>query len=218
MIVEDDRVTLKRFVDAVSFGQGTTLAGEASTGREAIERLAIVKPDVLLVDLGLPDMHGIEVIRAAARLLPECDVMVVTVFGDERNVLASIEAGATGYLLKDCSNEEMIGHILQLRAGGSPVSPGVARLVLDRMRLSVPEPVASNSEDQELCASLTPREADVLRLVSRGYTYVEIAGKLQISVNTVTTHIKNSYRKLAVHSGAAAVTRASQMGLLSSDP
>jgi DNA-binding NarL/FixJ family response regulator len=215
MIVEDEPLTLKRFANAVAGDVHTTLACEARTGREAIARLAAVKPDALLVDLGLPDIHGIEVIRAAARLLPECDIMVVTVFGDERNVLASIEAGATGYILKDCSDEELIRHILQLRSGGSPVSPGVARLVLDRMRLTSPRPSAPGFEHHEPSALLTPREADVLQLVSRGYTYAEVAGKLGISVNTVTTHIKNSYRKLAVHSGAAAVTRASQMGLLS---
>ncbi|MBI2317883.1 MAG: response regulator transcription factor [Betaproteobacteria bacterium] len=212
MIVEDDPVTRKRLAEAICGDRRTTLACEASMGREAIARLAAVKPDVLLVDLGLPDIHGTEVIRAAARLLPQCDVMVVTVFGDERNVLASIEAGATGYVLKDCSSGELIRHILQLRAGGSPVSPGVARLVLDRMRLAAPEPAASASDESP---PLTPREAEVLRLVSRGYTYAEVADKLEISVNTVTTHIKNSYRKLAVHSGAAAVTRATEMGLLS---
>ena len=95
------------------------------------------------------------------------------------------------------------------------MSPGVARLVLDRMRLAVPGTSAAGPEHPEPSAPLTPREADVLRLVARGYTYSEVAAKLEISVNTVTTHIKNSYRKLAVHSGAAAVTRAAQMGLLS---
>lgn len=218
MIVEDDRITLKRLADAVMGDRRTTLAYAAGTGREAIEHLAAAKPDVLLVDLGLPDVHGTEVIRAAARVLPECDVMVVTVFGDERNVLASIEAGATGYVLKDCSSEELIHHIVELRSGGSPVSPGVARLVLDRMRLADPGHSAALPESHESSASLTPREVDVLRLVSRGYTYAEIARKLDVSVNTVTSHIKNSYRKLAVHSGAAAVTRASEMGLLTNSP
>ena len=215
MIVEDDPVTLQRFANAVAGDRRTTLAYAAHAGREAIEHLAAVKPDALLVDLGLPDVHGTAVIRAAARLLPECDIMVVTVFGDERNVLASIEAGATGYVLKDCSDEELIRYILQLHSGGSPVSPGVARLVLDRMRLAVPGTSAAGAEHPVPSDPLTPREADVLRLVARGYTYTEVAAKLEISVNTVTTHIKNSYRKLAVHSGAAAVTRAAQMGLLS---
>ena len=216
MIVEDDAVMRTRFGIAVSNDQRMTLVYLTSTGRDAIARLTEAKPDVLLVDLGLPDIHGSEVIRAAARLLPDCDIMVVTVFGDERNVLASIEAGATGYVLKDCSDEDLVRHILQLRAGGSPVSPGVARLVLDRMRLAAPTPAAPAAEHPEpASAHLTPREADVLSLVSRGYTYAEVANKLGISVNTVTTHIKNSYRKLAVHSGAAAVTRASELGFLS---
>lgn len=215
MIVEDDAAMRTRFGIAVANDQRMAMAYLTGTGRDAIAKLTEVRPDVLLVDLGLPDMHGSEVIRTAARLLPECDIMVVTVFGDERNVLASIEAGATGYVLKDCSDEDLVRHILQLRAGGSPVSPGVARLVLDRMRVATPKPAAPAADQPDTLAQLTPREAGVLRLVSRGYTYAEVADKLGISVNTVTTHIKNSYRKLAVHSGAAAVTRASELGFLS---
>src|SRR5512134_1080021 len=128
MIVEDDAVTRERFAHAISSDLRTTLAQAVSGGREAIARLPAARPEVLLVDLGLPDVHGIEVIRHAERTLSDCDIMVITVFGDERNVLESIEAGATGYVLKDCSDADLVDHVLALRAGGAPMSPGIARM------------------------------------------------------------------------------------------
>ncbi len=134
MIVEDDLGNLERFAEALVRDPRTRVAEKVRCGRDAIARLPDVSPDVLLVDLGLPDIHGTEVIRFAARTLPECDVMVITVFGDERNVIASIEAGATGYVLKDCSDADLVARVLELRAGGSPMSPGIARIVLNQMR------------------------------------------------------------------------------------
>jgi DNA-binding NarL/FixJ family response regulator len=208
MIVEDDPVTRERFARAISDDPRTTLAQAVSTGREAIARLSAARPDVLLVDLGLPDVHGLEVVRQAARLLPDCDVMVITVFGDERNVLSTIEAGAAGYVLKDCSDAQLVSHVLELRAGGAPMSPGIARMVLKRMRARSEADSATRAQTE---AGLTAREIDVLRLISRGYTYAETAQKLRIAMNTVGSHVKNAYRKLSVHTGAAAVTRAATL-------
>jgi len=207
---------LERFAAALVRDPRTRVVEKVRSGKEAIARLLLVTPDVLLVDLGLPDIHGTEVIRFAARNLPECDIMVVTVFGDERNVVASIESGATGYVLKDCSDADLITRILELRAGGSPMSPGIARIVLNQMRVgtkAAPGP-GRRGAGEGTSSALTARETDVLRLLSRGYNYAEVGDRLGISVNTVTSHIKNSYRKLAVHSGTAAVTRAAELGLL----
>ena len=211
MIVEDDAATLERFAASLLSDSRTRVVEKARTGREAVARLAVARPDVLLVDLGLPDMHGTEVIRYAARTQPSCDIMVITMFGDEDSVVASIEAGATGYVLKDSGDADLVERVLELRAGGSPMSPGIARLVLTRMRGGgkAGEPVAN-----ALPGTLTGRETDVLRLLSRGYTYAEIGSQLGISLHTVTSHIKNSYRKLAVHTAAAAVTRAADLRLL----
>ncbi|MBI3917816.1 MAG: response regulator transcription factor [Betaproteobacteria bacterium] len=217
MIVEDDRDTLEHFARVVSHGQGTAVVEKVGTGREAIARMAAVRPDVLLVDLGLPDVHGTQVIRAAARALRDCDIMVITTSGDERDVLASIESGATGYVLKDCSDHDLIAGIRELRSGGSPMSPGIARMVLNRMRASSRASARQESRQMaagEDSAQLTAREADVVRLLARGYTYSETAARLGISVHTVTSHIKNSYRKLAVHTAAAAVARAAELHVL----
>lgn len=220
MIVEDDLGNLERFAGALVRDPRTRVAEKARTGREAIARLPDVSPDVLLVDLGLPDIHGTEVIRFAARTLPECDVMVITVFGDERNVIASIEAGATGYVLKDCNDADLVARVLELRAGGSPMSPGIARIVLNQMRSGTGGAFAAERRGTRTAEgaqpSLTARETEVLRLLSRGYSYSEVGDRLGISMHTVTSHIKNSYRKLAVHSGVAAVTRAAELGLLRS--
>jgi len=218
MIVEDDLGNLERFAEALVRDPRTRVAEKVRCGQEAIARLPDVSPDVLLVDLGLPDIHGTEVIRFAARTLPECDVMVITIFGDERNVIASIEAGATGYVLKDCSDADLVARVLELRAGGSPMSPGIARIVLNQMRSGSGEVFAAQRRGTGAAdgaqSLLTTREAEVLRLLSRGYTYSEVGDRLGISMHTVTSHIKNSYRKLAVHSGAAAVTRAAELGFL----
>ncbi len=216
MIVEDDPAMLERFAVALVRDPRTRVVEKVRLGRQAIARLLLVSPDVLLVDLGLPDIHGTEVIRFAARNLPECDIMVITVFGDERNVIASIESGATGYILKDCSDADLIARVLELRAGGSPMSPGIARIVLNQMRGGCPDAPAEarGGRGDGGSSALTARETDVLRLLSRGYTYSEVGDRLGISVHTVTSHIKNCYRKLAVHSGTAAVTRAAELGLL----
>jgi len=218
MIVEDDPAMLERFAAALVRDPRTRVVEKVRSGKDAIARLLLVTPDVLLVDLGLPDIHGTEVIRFAARNLPECDIMVVTVFGDERNVIASIESGATGYVLKDCSDADLVARVLELRAGGSPMSPGIARIVLNQMRAGSGAGAAPKrrGESESAPSMLTARETDVLRLLSRGYTYSEVGDRLGISVHTVTSHIKNCYRKLAVHSGTAAVTRAAELGLLQS--
>ena len=208
MLVEDDRRIRERFARAIGADARTMLVEQAATGGEAIARLGALQPDVLLVDLGLPDMHGTEVIRHAARMAPKCDIMVITVFADERSVLESIEAGACGYILKDCTDADLVASMLELRAGGAPMSPGIARIALARLRKPAPQPDT---------AGLSSREVEVLNLLSRGYTYAEVGERLGISTHTVCSHIKNTYRKLAVHSAAAAVARAAELNVLRPD-
>jgi DNA-binding NarL/FixJ family response regulator len=141
---------------------------------------------------------------------PETDIMVVSVFGDEEHVLASIEAGATGYLLKDSLPEEFIDVIEQLRAGGSPISPVIARQLLRRLR-----PVQPLEPDLSDCRRLSARESEILGLIAKGFTFAELARLLEISPHTVTTYVKKIYQKLAVHSRGEAVYEASRRGLIS---
>lgn len=180
--------------------------------------------DVLLTDLGLPDGSGLDVIRYARQRNPACEALVISMFGDEDNVLASIEAGALGYIHKDAAPDDIANTILEMKAGASPISPMIARRVLSKYRLmqskapvapAIAEPEAIKSEaidgDSEI---LTKRERAVLELVARGFSYGEIASQQNVSIHTVQSHIKSIYYKLAVHSKLDAVREATRMGLL----
>ncbi|MDB5827397.1 MAG: DNA-binding response regulator [Variovorax sp.] len=215
LIVEDEPEFMRRFSTAVLGDAGLGLVAAVSSGAAGIAMLDLERPDVLLVDLGLPDISGVEVIRHAALRHPQCDVLVITMFGDDDHVVASIEAGASGYLLKDASAERIATSIHELHAGGAPISPGIARRVLARFRLAVkPTAVADPDELSTPTSPLTARETELLRLTAKGLTFENIGELLGISPHTVVAHVKKIYRKLAVHSRGEAVYEASQMGLL----
>jgi DNA-binding NarL/FixJ family response regulator len=205
-VVEDDPETRARIARSLRADAEIELLGEYATGGEALTGLARGAPDVLLVDLGLPDIPGLELIRIAARQYPACDILVFTAFGDEANVLASLEAGARGYLLKGNLSHDIGLDIRDLKAGGSPLSPLIARYLLKRME----KPAAA----RDSAALLSPREHEILNAVSRGYTYAETANLMGISVATVHTHLKHVYRKLAVSSKTEAIFEANKLGLL----
>jgi DNA-binding NarL/FixJ family response regulator len=214
LIVEDEPEFLRRFSDAVLADSALTLLAAVGTGRAAMALLdSRPAPDVMLLDLGLPDMSGVDVIRHAAAHAPECDVLVVTMFRDDQHVLASIEAGATGYLLKDASAGHIASSIHELHAGGSPISPGIARRVLARFRAG--EVAASAAAAAPPASSpLTERETELLRLAAKGLSFETISELMDISPHTVVAHVKKVYRKLAVHSRSEAVYEASQLGIL----
>lgn len=212
LVVEDEPVFLRRFCEAVSAGPALTLCGSARTVAEARALLDRHAPDVVLADLGLPDGDGIDVIRHAMRGHPERDVIVITMFGDDGHVMDSIRAGATGYLLKDALPRDVAGAILQVRGGGSPISPAIARRVLQSLQHQGPAPTSADEDGGG--APLSPREMEVLRLVAKGLSFKEVGAALDISSHTVITHVKRVYQKLAVHSRGEAVYEANQMGLL----
>lgn len=207
LVVEDDPAFRTRFSGFVQAAPDLRLAGAAATLAEARIALAREVPDVLVTDLGLPDGNGIDLIRQTAARHPSTDIMVISVFGDEGHVVRSIEAGATGYILKDSVADEFVNLVRQLRAGGSPISPMIARHVLKRLRMP-----ASVSDPAD--AGLTAREAEVLTLVAKGFSFAEIARLLSVSPHTITAHVKKIYEKLAVHSRGEAVYEAGRMGLL----
>lgn len=211
LIVEDDLLFRNAFVDAVNKAEDLVLAGAADDLPEGLKLLAQSRPDVLLVDIGLPSGSGIELIHTAHQALPHCDIMVVTVFGDERHVLECIEAGATGYLLKDSKDLEIIEQIRSLRAGGSPISPAIARQLLVRFQAAGQTVANSPTAD---APNLSEQERKVLEMSAKGYRYEEIAHLLKISPRTVETYVKRIYRKLQVHSKSEAIYEARKLGLL----
>ncbi|MEQ1581711.1 MAG: response regulator transcription factor [Steroidobacteraceae bacterium] len=212
LIVEDDTRFRDAFVASVAAADDMNLIGSApdyATGQSLLRQL----PDVMLVDLELPDGNGIGLIREAARLLPQCDVMVVTVFGDERHVIDSIEAGATGYLLKDMPADELVEQIRVLRAGGSPISPIIARQLLNRFSQPIATPLPE-APPEGGTPTLSEQEAKVLSLTAKGYSYDEIATLLGVSRHTVQTYVKRIYRKLQVNSKIEALYEARRLRLI----
>lgn len=207
-IVEDEPEVRQRLESAVRAHPRLSWQFSACTVAEAIGCSQHRPADVLLVDLGLPDRDGRDFIRWLARHQPQALPMVVTVFGDEEHVLSSLEAGAMGYLLKDAPAGEIAQHIVELHAGGSPISPSVARSVIRRFMR--PGPPAAGEGDNPL----SKRELEVLRLIEKGMTYEEVGQVLEISWHTVTTHLRRVYHKLQVGSRGEAVYEARQRGLI----
>lgn len=210
-IVEDLAEFRDAFARLVADAADMRLVGAAAdlaAGMAMIERGPV---DVLLVDLGLPDGSGLSLIREATRRWPaSCDVMVISVFADEEHVLASLAAGATGYLLKDAPPADLTRQIRELHAGGSPISPRIARRLLARL------PLAENPRslaDPNDSVSLTGQERLVLAYTDKGYDFPEIAALMGISPHTVTTYVKRAYRKLHVHSKTEALYEVRRMGL-----
>lgn len=226
LVVEDDSRARAFFEASVQRSPSLFWLGSAGTVREALAWMAATAtiPDVLLVDLGMPDGSGLDVIRHAVARFPGCEPLVISVFGDEENVLSSIEAGAVGYIHKDAAPEDIAQTIVEMKAGASPISPMIARRVLAKYRsLQTAAPAPATAAAVEAAAAvdggapglLSVREHEVLTLISRGFSYAEIARLKGLSVHTVQTHIKNLYGKLAVHSKSEAVFEATRLGLLS---
>jgi DNA-binding NarL/FixJ family response regulator len=210
-LVEDDADMRASLAASIAGQDWLELADSWRTGAEALAGLQREAPDVLLVDLGLPDMSGLDVIRLVAARHPACDVLVISMFGDEANVLAALEAGARGYLLKGLLSRDVTADIRDLLAGGSPLSPVIARQVLRRLRAPAQ---AATTEALPGDATLSPRETEILNAIARGFSYAEVAEMLHITVATVHTHLKRIYGKLAVHSKTEAVFEAGRLGLL----
>jgi DNA-binding NarL/FixJ family response regulator len=209
VIVEDDALTRSMLAAAIATQPALKLVAALSGVKEAIDWLATGHADMLLTDLGLPDGSGIGVIRACLRRNPDCDVMVITMSSDEESVLACIEAGAAGYVLKGAGGADIVRALMELHAGGSPISPVVARKVLARLRSE-----KSSAAIVPHAQVLTKRESDILCLIARGDSYGAMARELCVSVGTVQTHVKNIYGKLSVHSRGEAVFEANRRGLL----
>lgn len=214
-VVDDETHVRRLFESAVQADSGLTLAFAAQTVAEAKTLAQTHAAQVYLVDLGLPDADGREFIRWITCNQPGALVMVVTTFGDDEHIVSSFAAGAVGYLLKDSSTGEIAQRIAELVAGGSPISPSVARRMLQHFVSSPPAPAApSAAAAPESENTLSVREHEVLRLIEKGLTYDEVAQALGITWHTVTGYLRRVYRKLEVNSRGEAVFEARQRGWL----
>jgi DNA-binding NarL/FixJ family response regulator len=211
LIVEDSEATRLRLEDAIIKGDKFELIGSVNKFADAVEFINKTPPTILLTDLDLPDGNGTNLIKLVQQ--PNIDTklaIVITVFGDSEHVINALKAGASGYLLKDDDYIEINDAITLMLNGGAPISPNIARYLLDELSLKSPSEEKQNSNK----SILSPRENEVLILVSKGYTSKEIAEMLDLSYHTIREYISNIYKKLSVQNRTQAVYEATQMGLL----
>jgi DNA-binding NarL/FixJ family response regulator len=206
LLVEDDGATRAYLLDALSRVPAlapVTVATDVASGLHALDKH---RPRLMLVDLGLPDGEGTQLIAHAAKMDPRPEVLVISSLGDETHVVRALEAGASGYLLKDESPEAIGQAALKVLDGEAPISPAIAVHLLKRFRpVAAPEPQPH---------PLSEREVDILKLIAKGLRHDEVAETLGLRYSTVVSYVRDIYRKLAVHSRTEALFEARQLGLL----
>jgi DNA-binding NarL/FixJ family response regulator len=199
ILVADDHPPVRAGLASILNAQpDLTVVAEAGTGRETVEKFRLTTPDVVIVDLRMPDGDGIQTIKDLMAINPAAKTLVLTTYDTEEDIFNALEAGARGYILKDTTREEIIEAVRQIHAGNRFLPPAIASRLADRV----------------IRPTLTPRELDVLRLVSRGRTNKEIAVAIFVSEETVKSHMKGLFQKLNAHDRAEAVGIALQRGLL----
>lgn len=213
ILVENDAEVWLRLQRTLEGLADIHLIGAATTKREADLLIAQFPFQMLIADLDLPDGFGLDLIRKTAAEHPQVDIMVLADSNDDPHVVSAIESGATGYVLKDKIETNLVSAIRLLAAGGSPVSPSVAKTVLRALRTYTNHSIEKNVTSLQP-NPLSERETEILQLLAKGMSFSEIGEILTISPHTVTAHIKKIYRKLQVHSRGEAVYEAAQMGLI----
>ncbi|MBI2058203.1 MAG: response regulator transcription factor [Nitrospirae bacterium] len=200
LIVEDQKVARDSLARMIGRHSCYSVVGAAGTAEDAMPMVSQLKPNVVLLDLGLPGMSGIEAIRKFRDQSPQVEILILTIFDTDDAVFQSIKAGASGYLLKDSTPEEILEALdLLVSQKGAPMSPTIARRVLQELQ--------KDRGTREATEGLTVREREILDLLAKGYAYKEVAEGLGIAFGTVQTHIKNIYQKLQVTTKIEAVTK-----------
>ena len=199
-VVEDDSAVCHGLAMLIDSAPGFTCVATCPSAEEALVGLPERQPDVILMDIGLPGMSGIECIRQLKLLLPRAHIMMLTVFDDHDRIFESLKAGATGYLIKKTAPDQIVSAIRDLCAGGSPMSSQIARRVVEEFQRP-PKP-------SDATAQLTTREHDVLVKLAQGFLYKEIAVSMGVSLETIRTHVRNIYSKLQVRSRTQAINKA----------
>lgn len=198
-LVEDDPAVRSGLELLLGASPSCHCVGAFASGEDALAQLPALRPDVVLMDINLPGMSGIECIARLKALHPSLQIMMLTVFEDHDRIFQSLSAGASGYLLKQTPPAKLLEAITELQAGGAPMSTQIARRVVDAFRATPAQPDAA--------AVLSPREKEIIGHLAKGYLYKEIAGQLGLSVETIRTHIHNIYEKLHVRSRTEAVMK-----------
>lgn len=211
ILTEDDEPVRNRLAALLRGWQGADLVAECGTLEQTFAAIAAHDVDLLITDLKLPDGHGTDAIRSLRTVRPDAEAMVISVLADETTVLDAIEAGASGYLLKDAESIDLIEAINDVMAGRSPISSRIARVLIRRLGMNN----GRDSQPAEPARSLlTAREMDIIWGIAKGFTNAEIAERLGISRQTVPVHIRNIYRKLEASNRSEAVFEASRLGLI----
>jgi DNA-binding NarL/FixJ family response regulator len=209
LIVDDDDLMRAGLRGVLSSDEAIEIVGEAGDGREAAYRTRLLRPDVVLMDVRMPDLDGISATREVLATFPEAKVVILTTFEQDDYIFGALTAGASGFLLKRTRPEELIAAIHTIAAGDSLLSPSVTSRVIERM---AGQPALDGTRDPRL-AELTPRETEVLELMARGLSNGEIAAELVIGESTVKTHLKRILAKLQVRDRVQAVIVAYESGL-----
>jgi DNA-binding NarL/FixJ family response regulator len=198
-IVEDDRAVRTSLAAILQGAAECRCVGEYGSGKEALQNLPALRPDVILMDINLPDKSGVECVRQLSQLVPAARILMLTVQEDPDSIFKSLAAGASGYLLKPIRAAELVAAVKDVFGGGAPMTSNIARKVVRSFK----QAGSSRSETE----SLSPREQGVLDALSKGYSYKETAELLDISYSTVHTHIERIYQKLHVQSRGKAVAK-----------
>jgi DNA-binding NarL/FixJ family response regulator len=209
LIADDDDLMRAGLVELLSGEPEIEIVGEAATGRQAVEHARRLDPDVVLMDVRMPDLDGIQATRELARVAPRARVVILTTFEQDDYVFGALRAGASGFLLKRTRPEELIAAVRSVAAGDSLLSPSVTRRVIDRMAQQ-PLPELAN---QAKLDELTPREREVLELIARGLSNREIATELFVEESTVRTHVKRIQMKLQLRDRVQIVIFAYETGM-----
>ena len=198
-IIEDDRRVRESLAVLINGTENIRCVSTHASGEEALQEIVRKKPDVVLMDINLPGMSGIECVRKLKVQMPKLQILMLTMYEDDENVFQSLVAGASGYLVKRTSPAELLRAIGEVYSGASPMSGKIARTVVEYFRN-----LKTDSPQEQY---LSKREEEILGLLAKGYRYKEIADALSISFETVRSHLKNIYDKLHVHSRTEAVVK-----------
>lgn len=211
LLVDDQRLMREGLRVLLELEEGLEVVGEAGDGKEALEAYAALRPDVVLMDVRMPGMDGVEATRRLRERWPDARIIILTTFDDDAYVFEGLRAGALGYLLKDVSGDDLAKAIRTVAAGGALLAPSVARkVVAEFSRLAPP----SRPPDEGLPEPLSEREKEVLRLLAQGLSNREIAERLVLAEGTVKNHVTTILQKLGVRDRTQAALRARQLGLL----